>query len=59
MEKIDSHNGRDQLFLVWNSIVTASVNVFLLVQFIASALGDDDWKLSRDLHPKYTDNLLF
>lgn len=39
--------------------VTASVNVFLLIQFIVSALRDDDLKLSRDLHPKYTDNLLF
>lgn len=32
--------------------VTASANVFLLIQFVVSPLGDDDLKLNGDLHPK-------
>lgn len=32
--------------------VTASANVFLLIPFAVSPLGDDDLKVSGDLHPK-------
>lgn len=38
--------------MVWNSTVTASTNVFLLTPLAVSPPGDDDLKLSGDLHPK-------